>query len=52
MAQTLDQLPDNEALFLIIQNGYEVGIGTPSEIRDLVAEGIFPDTITVKPVRS
>lgn len=52
MAITLDQLPDDEALYLINQNGFEVGIGTPREIRDLVEEGIFPDTITMKPVRS
>lgn len=52
MVFTLAQLPHNEALFMVNHDEREVGIGTAREIRDLVAEGIFPDTITMTPVRS
>lgn len=48
----LNELPaDDGTLYLIaFANGVETGIGTADEIRDLVADGILPDSIVMTAV--
>ena len=47
----LNELPANSRqLFTIaFENGVEAGIGNANEIRELVADGIFPATIVLTP---
>lgn len=49
---TLSELPaDDGTLYLIKQDGAEIGIGTADEIRSLVADGILTDDIVLAEAR-
>lgn len=48
----IDELPaEADALFLIRLDGQDFGIGTPREIREMVADGILPADIDLTPAR-
>jgi hypothetical protein len=42
MTQTLSELPaDSDSLYTVELDGSTIGIGTPSELRELISDGIL-----------